>query len=392
MKKTDLLSTAWRTAPLKSACYYTVSNVDKHSFEGEIPVRLCNYTDVYKNDRVSPELNLMVATATEDEIDKFHLEVGDVVITKDSESWDDIGIPAYVEATADDFVCGYHLALMRPNGAILDGRFLFRCVQSLPVTLQLELEATGVTRYGLPKSSIGNALIPLPPLETQRLIADYLDRETAHIDALVVEKTRMLSLLEEKRTALISCAVTRGLNPDVPFKSSGFDWLGDIPRHWNMIQVGFACPSLQTGPFGSQLHAEEYIDNGVPVINPAHLKDNKITPDFGISVDKETANRLLVHKLEEGDVVFGQHGELGRCGIVEKSQVGWLCGTGSLRVRCDRKKIHPKYIALVFNGTLASKRLTVEYCRFYHGQPKYRNAWSFSNSISSFRRTAGNYL
>lgn len=240
MKATELLSTlpsGWRTVPLKAACYYTVSNVDKHSIEDEIPVRLCNYTDVYKNDRVSPELELMVATATEDEIEKFHLEVGDVVITKDSESWDDIGIPAYVEATAEDFICGYHLAFMRPNSGLLEGRFLFRCVQSRPVALQLELEATGVTRYGLPKGAIGNALIPLPSLETQRLIADYLDRETARIDALVAEKEKMLALLEEKRAALISSAVTRGLDPNAPLKPSGLDWLGDIPAHWDVLPL-----------------------------------------------------------------------------------------------------------------------------------------------------------
>jgi type I restriction enzyme S subunit len=69
-------------------------------------------------------------------------------------------------------------------------------------------------------------------LEVQRLIADYLDRETAHIDVLVLEKERMLALLEEKRVALISHAVTRGLNPDVAIKPSGLDWLGDIPAHW----------------------------------------------------------------------------------------------------------------------------------------------------------------
>ncbi len=363
MKATELLSTlpsGWQTVPIKAACYFTVSNVDKHSIEDEIPVRLCNYTDVYKNERVSPELELMAATATQDEIEKFHLVVGDVIITKDSESWDDIGIPAYVEATAEDFVCGYHLAFMRPNNELLDGRFLFRCVQSRPVALQLELEASGVTRYGLPKGAIGNAIIPLPSLETQRLIADYLDRETARIDTLVVEKEKMLVLLEEKRLALISRAVTRGLDPTSPLKPSGLDWLGDIPAHWDVIQVRFACPSLQTGPFGSQLHAEEYIDNGTPVINPVHLKDNKITPDYGISVDDETADRLSVHKLKEGDVVFGRRGELGRCGVVELSQVGWLCGTGSLRVRCDQTMVDPKYLALVFNGTDAAKRLTVE--------------------------------
>jgi type I restriction enzyme S subunit len=120
----------------------------------------------------------MKATATEEEIDRFHLEEGDVVITKDSESWDDIAIPAYVKATSDDFICGYHLAFMRPDHKLLDGRFLFRCIESRPVALQLELEATGVTRYGLPKGAIGSALLPLPPLDLQRHIADYLDRET----------------------------------------------------------------------------------------------------------------------------------------------------------------------------------------------------------------------
>jgi type I restriction enzyme S subunit len=76
IKATDLLSSlpsGWQTVPVKAACYFTVSNVDKHSLEDEIPVRLCNYTDVYKNDRVSPDLKLMSATATEDEIDKFQL-------------------------------------------------------------------------------------------------------------------------------------------------------------------------------------------------------------------------------------------------------------------------------------------------------------------------------
>lgn len=226
MKATDLLSfipNGWQTVPVKAVCYFTVSNVDKHTLEDETPVRLCNYTDVYKNDRISPKLELMTATATRDEIKKYHLEVGDVVITKDSESWDDIGIPAYVESTAEDFVCGYHLAFMRPNNDLLDGRFLFRCVQSRPVALQLELEATGITRYGLPKGSIGNALIPLPSLKIQCLIADYIDRETERIDALVAEKEKMLTLLEEKRCALISRAVTRGLYPSSPLKPSGLD-------------------------------------------------------------------------------------------------------------------------------------------------------------------------
>ena len=203
----------WQKTPLKRVCEFAVSNVDKHSLENELPVRLCNYTDVYRNEKVSPTLDLMIATATEEEIERFHLEENDVVITKDSESWDDIGVPAYVETTSDDFVCGYHLALIRPKKNLLDGRYLFRCMQSRPVALQLELEATGVTRYGIPKNAIGSALLPLPNLEAQTEIADYLDRETIRIDVLSKEISSSIELLKERRSALITAAVTGQIDP-----------------------------------------------------------------------------------------------------------------------------------------------------------------------------------
>ena len=81
---------------------------------------------------------------------------------------------------------------------------------------------------------IGSMSIPVPDLDIQQRIANYLDRETAHIDALIAEKECMLTLLEEKRAALISQAVTRGLDPDVALKPSGLNWLGDIPAHWEI--------------------------------------------------------------------------------------------------------------------------------------------------------------
>jgi type I restriction enzyme S subunit len=211
-----------------------VSNVDKLTADGENPVRLCNYTDVYNNDRIHPGLDLMSATATTDEIARFRLQIGDVVITKDSESWDDIAVPALVAETADDLVCGYHLAILRPQADSLAGAFLFRCLQARPVRVQLELSANGVTRFGLPKASIGSLEIPLPPRSEQDRIADYLDREAARLDALVAAKERLLTLLAEKRRALVTRAVTRGLDPNVPMRDSGVPWLGEVPAHWEV--------------------------------------------------------------------------------------------------------------------------------------------------------------
>ncbi len=228
----ERLPAGWEAKPLRSIVDYVVSNVDKVPAENEIPVRLCNYTDVYNNEFITLDLEFMQATATEEEIAKFGLRVDDVAITKDSESWDDIGVPALVRETASDLVCGYHLALLRPHKQQMNGAFLFRCLQAKPVRVQLELAADGVTRFGIPKSEIGAMTLPVPALAQQRAIADYLDRETARLDALVAAKERVLWLLAEKRRALITRAVTRGLDPRAPLKKTGIPWLGDIPAHW----------------------------------------------------------------------------------------------------------------------------------------------------------------
>lgn len=226
------LPTTWKAKPLRAIADYTVSNVDKVPEEHEVPVRLCNYTDVYNNEFITLDLNFMSATATDEEIEKFGLQIDDVVITKDSESWNDIGIPALVKETAQDLVCGYHLAVLRARQDTLDGAFLFRCLQAKPIRVQLELAANGVTRFGIPKSDIGSMRIPVPPFVHQRAIADYLDLETARLDALVVAKENVLVLLAEKRRTLITHAVTRGLNPSTPLRDSDIPWLGKIPVHW----------------------------------------------------------------------------------------------------------------------------------------------------------------
>lgn len=253
------LPRSWKVKPLRATADYVVSNVDKVPDDDEVPVRLCNYTDVYNNEFITLGLNFMPGTATEGEIEKFGLAVGDVIITKDSESWDDIGVPALVRETASDLVCGYHLALLRPRNGQIDGGFLFRCLQAKPVRVQLELAANGVTRFGIPKAEIGAAMLPVPPLPQQRAIADYLDRETARIDALIAAKERVLELLAEKRRALITRAVTRGVDPHAQLRDSGIPWLGEIPAHWELRKLAFLA-SLKSG---ESITADHITDEGV---------------------------------------------------------------------------------------------------------------------------------
>lgn len=224
----------WKLLPLKAVASYAVSSVDKVVKEEEIPVLLCNYTDVYKNDFITGEIEFMHGSATEAEIDNFKLEVGDVIITKDSESWDDIAIPALVKETKENLVCGYHLAVIKTDKEKLNPEFLFRCLQSKEIRLQMELASTGVTRYGLPKDAIGRTMLPVPKIEKQNTIVKFIEESISEIDKLIIEKEKLIKLLEEQRQALITQSITKGINPNVKLKDSGIDWLGEIPEHWNV--------------------------------------------------------------------------------------------------------------------------------------------------------------
>ena len=239
----------WEVKRLKSFATVQLSNVDKKSAEGQDAVRLSNYVDVYYNERIDDGIDFMPATATTEQIRRFSLRTGDVLITKDSETWTDIAVPAVVSEDLPGVLCGYHLAHIRPDGHC-DGRFLSRVFAAVGPCDQYHIAANGITRFGLTGDSIRAGVFAFPPLHEQRAIAAFLDRETAKIDALVAKKERLIELLQEKRTALVSHAVTKGLDPDVPLKDSGVEWLGEIPAHWEVkklkhlthISSGFTLP------------------------------------------------------------------------------------------------------------------------------------------------------
>ena len=320
-----------------------VSNVDKRTNEGESPVRLCNYVDVYKNDRITQAIPFMRATASRDEIERFRLKQGDVLITKDSEAWDDIGVPALVAETADDLLSGYHLALLR-SGKHLLGSYLARTLQSKAIACQFHVEARGVTRYGLTHNGIQSVRLPLPPIDEQRAIARYLDHVDRRIRRYIEAKEKLIGLLEEEKQGIINQAVTRGLDPNVPLKPSGVEWLGDVPAHWEVRTLGQIADSFRTGPFGSLLHQSDYVEGGIPVINPVHMRDGGIIEDPSCTVSGAVADKLSDYRLGLHDLVFSRRGELGRCALVRGRETSWLCGTGSIRVRIVYGDMDPEFL------------------------------------------------
>lgn len=235
------LRSGWREERIHDVVELRTSNVDKKSEEGQKAVRLCNYIDVYKNDRITIDLDFMEATATEAQIDRFALKVGDVVITKDSETPDDIGVPALVVETAPDLICGYHLTILRPKENDILGGYLFYAVASRMSAYQFYLAANGVTRFGLTYQGTKNLRIAIPAATEQLQIAAFLEWKTGQIDALIARKQELMTKLMEKRIAVITQCVTKGLNPAVTMRDSGIPWLGKVPKHWEVRRLKFAA-------------------------------------------------------------------------------------------------------------------------------------------------------
>ncbi|KYN64188.1 restriction endonuclease subunit S [Pantoea agglomerans] len=231
---------------------------------------------------------------------------------------------------------------------VFSGEQAYKGLGKMGTQLNLNTDTVGGIKVALPSNNyfIAN-------------IINFLDYETAKIDNLIEKQKQLIELLKEKRQAVISHAVTKGLNPDVPMKDSGVEWLGDVPEHWTIAQLKFNTLEMQTGPFGSQLHAEDYVVDGIPLINPAHMNAGMIIPDPKVTVDEETQERLERHKLSEGEIIFSRRGELGRCAVVKKNNEGWLCGTGSLKAKLT-KKIIPDYAYTLISSEGVVSELTLE--------------------------------
>lgn len=264
----------WEVRRLRNLVEMRASNVDKHVRDDEEAVRLCNYVDVYHHDHIHSDMNFMAATATAAEVDRFRLRKGDVLITKDSEDWTDIGVPAIVEEAADDVLCGYHLALLRPRVDV-KGEFLLRGLQGNASALQFRVRANGVTRYGLSHNAIKSVWLPVPPLPEQTAIARFLDHATSRIERYIRAKEALIPLREEWHRTFVQQAVTGQIDvrtgePYADYKPSGVEWLGDVPRHWEIRKVR-QCGTI-TGGMTPSMANRGYWDGEIPWVTPKDMK------------------------------------------------------------------------------------------------------------------------
>jgi len=299
----------WKVVRVQHVADIHPSSVDKKSEEDETPIKLCNYTDVYYGHRIIDASEFMEATATASEIETHELQAGDVLVTKDSEARDDIAVPALIGRDMPDVLCGYHLAQLRPSERI-DGAYLYYCFKTPSVSAQFEAAATGITRYGLGVHALKKSYLYLPPLDEQRAIAAYLDRETERIDALIEKKEQLIDLLEEKRKSLISRVVTKGLDDDVEMQKSGMEWLGEIPAGWRLSRLKWCVRDDASICYGI-VQPGDHVEEGVPFVQTTNISTGTFDLDHLQRTSQEIASEYQRSKLEAGDVILGIRASIG---------------------------------------------------------------------------------
>ena len=282
-----------------------ISGVDKKTKDGEQEIRLCNFVDVYYNWAITTAQHdgFMFATARPNEISKFQLKKGQVALTKDSETRDDIGVPTYIADDFDDVILGYHCALITPNKDILDGRYLNALLHTDYAKKYFACNASGSgQRYALSVEALNSFPVPMIPLRNQERIGEIFSA----LDKKIELNRRINQNLEAMAKQFYDYWFVQFDFPNEegkPYKSSGgkMVWNEKLKRN---IPVGWHCGNLfEIAVFTNGLACQKFRPKDdevpLPVIKIREMHD-------GISVDTEkvTSNIPESVKVYNGDVLF----------------------------------------------------------------------------------------
>ncbi len=223
----------------------------------------------------------------------------------------------------------------------------------------------GTSINGIVRGDLVKYFIDLPPLPEQRRIAKILST----VDKAIEQTEALVGKYQQIRAGLMHDLFTRGVTPDGRLRPTRAQAphlykdspLGRIPKEWEVKRLGIILKEcggyLQTGPFGSQLHAHEYEQEGVPVVMPQDINEGVISIDQIARIDERKAEELSRHRMRVGDIVIARRGELSRAAAIGESHEDWLCGTGCFLLRLGRKALHSDFAAYVYRHDLIQRQI-----------------------------------
>jgi len=214
-------------------------------------------------------------------------------------------------------------------------KFVFNLLYS--IKHQIEKEAYGGAQPNISGKKIHNLNTILPPLPIQRVIVSKIETLFSSLDQGIADLKKAQAQLKIYRQAVLKKAFEGELN---------------------VLSIKEVVEKVQIGPFGSQLHKSDYIVNGIPLINPMHIKDGKILPNENYSISIEKRDSLPNYILKEKDVIVGRRGEMGRAALVSKKENGWFCGTGSFYLRPKASMMNPAFLTMYIRSAKVKELLT----------------------------------
>ena len=247
-------------------------------------------------------------------------------------------------------VCSYAGYLVRfvPNSEVLP-KYVFLFTKTRAFKHFLHVMSISSTIENLNGDKYANLYLPLPPLAEQAAIARYLDRADERIRRAISAKERLIELLTEQRQAVIQRAVTRGLNDHAPLRSSGVDWLGDIPAHWQVRRLKQLCTG--SALYGANVAAVHYQDSGVRFLRTSDINDDGYLEDSKVYVPSSLVADYI---LNDGDILLSRSGTIGRS-FLYQSDIHGVCSYAGYLVRfVPNSEVLPKYVFL-FTKTRAFK-------------------------------------
>jgi type I restriction enzyme S subunit len=195
----------------------------------------------------------------------------------------------------------------------------------------------GGAQGGINSAFVDNIFFPLPPLNEQRRIVEKLDAVLPKVRQSVEKLENISDILKKFRQTVLVAACSGEL-------------IGLQYQDFKTVELSEITDEIKIGPFGTMLHANDYISNGIPVINPKHIKDQNIFSQSDVTITSEKAKELTAYKLKENDILLGRRGEMGRTAPVTTREAGWLCGTGNIIIRFKKR-----YCAWLYSRILSSQ-------------------------------------
>lgn len=270
------------------------------------------------------------------------ISYGDFVFADTSEDLEGVGNFTHVSGSEPLFA-GYHTIIYSLDSDV-SSRFLAYCLESFAFRTQLRMGVKGVKVFSVTQEILRGGIAWIPTTAEQTQIARFLDHETARIDALIKEQQRLIELLKEKRQAEISHAVTKGLDPAVPMKDSGVDWLGEVPAHWPLPKLGHLARVLN-GSTPSRENMDYWSDGVIPWVASGSLNDYRIdlASEF---ITKKALKECSVEMIPRGAILVGLVGQGKTRGLAALLNIEATINQNVCAVVPDKEKVLSGYLHL----------------------------------------------